>query len=882
MENSFLNSRNQFSSKAVFILIAVSVLLSVFVVVGMAQAANPGDHCNTTADCGTGMDCYYNRCLKKAFSSCSTSADCAGEYTSIMGCFSGQCLGRHGYPCGDVRDDPVCAPGFHCDITTSIGYHYCEGNEGGTPNLIISKSVNKNTANPGDEVVYTLTYANVGEGSANGVIVKDTFNYINQQYLTFISATPAPTSGTDTWSIGTLNAGQSGQITIRAGVSTSVPIGTTEIKNRATIQSNEVSLIYSNCANFFVTRAGVPSLSITKSVSKSSASPGESIVYTLNYKNTGQATATNVIIKDPFINLNQNYLTFISATPNPTSGTDTWNIGTLGPDFIGQINIVARISNSVSGNIEIQNRANIDSNETDLQYSNYVSTYVSGIASLDIDKLVRNISTGSGFVESVSARPNDEIEFSLVVRSTGNNTVNNVKVWDNLPYRLNYISGTTTVDGSYKEDGITSGGIYIGDLSAGQTKTIKFRARVADETMFNVGFTTLTNYGYTSGNGVALVYDSATVEVRKDSGCSASLHINKQVRNITQGFGYWTDIVSANPGNEIEVLIRINSVGNETAENSRVRDQLPSHLNYISGSTTVNGSYKEDGIVSGNGIYLGNFYVGDSKEIKFRIRVGSADEFSASSTTLTNYAYTWGDKTCGEINDSAQIIVNKQQTSTYLLSISKLGRNLSRGQVELLDSFLASPSDELEFSIQITNVGNTDLSNVKVWDSLPANISIITGSTTIDGVSWGGDVIGAGLSLGSLTAGQTKTIKFRVRVESADKFGAGSTTLINTAYAIATNVFQISDSASVIIYKPGEVLGAALVKTGANSMALIFLMIISGLISFFFYCRLREERLLEILNSNRGNRFYRWLIKSYFRLKLLFTVKAMRFKKVYW
>ncbi|PJE57711.1 MAG: hypothetical protein COU82_00445, partial [Candidatus Portnoybacteria bacterium CG10_big_fil_rev_8_21_14_0_10_38_18] len=542
------------------------------------------------------------------------------------------------------------------------------------------------------------------------------------------------------------------------------------------------------------------------------------------------------------------------------------------------------ISNSIpSGSIEIKNRAVIDSSETNSQYSNYVSTMVSSSLGLSIDKLARNITTSSGTLSSVDARPGDEIEFSLIVRSSGSNSVTNVKVWDNLPNRLTYINGSTTIDGYSHGDGIVSGGIYIGDFSSQQTKTVKFRAKIAEASMFNIGVTSLTNYAYANAVGVATIYDTATVEVKKDSGCSPSLQINKQVRNITQNSDYWADAVFANPSDEIEILIRITSVGNETADNSKVRDQLPVKLNYISGSTTINGAYKEDGIIYNNGISLGNLYVGNSKEIKFKAKLSSASEFGSSSITLTNYAYAWADKTCSEINDSAQIIVNKQQAQNYGLSITKLGRNLSRNQVEWQDSFFASPSEEVEFSIQVSNFGNTNLNNVKIWDTPPINTLIISGSTTINGVSWGGDVVGSGLVLWTLGQGETKTIEFKIKIASADNFGAGSTTLINMVYASADNVSQISDQASVIIYRSGQVLGAGTVKTGVNSMSLMVLIIvISCFITFFIYCRLRENKLLEILASKKESKFYKALIRFYFKVKYLFVIRMMRFKRVYW
>jgi len=909
---------------------------------------------------------------------------------------------------------------------TSLQYSNCANffvTRTGNATLTITKSVNKTYASPGDEIVYTLNYQNTGQGSASNVVITDQFVNLNQTYLTFLSATPVPSSGTDTWNIGTFNPGQSGQIVIRARISTSIPGGSTEIKNRGSIQSNETSLQYSNYVSTYVSgnaflaidKLGrnlidstslakstpakpsqrvefsiivrstgnvdatnvmvndtlpsklifvpgstkvdgvsvadgiidsginigtivtgqsktvtfevnvadenhftigqetllnivhtwininnkvlgsamvvvtkdlpkVPVLAITKSVDKTSASGGDEIVYTLNYQNTGQGSASNVVITDQFVNLNQTYLTFLSATPVPSSGTDTWNIGTFNPGQSGQIVIRARISTSIpGGSTEIKNRASTDSNETTLQYSNYVSTFVSANTALNIVKTVRNITGGGSFSDSIEIRPGDEVEFSLAINSTGNTLASNVKVWDSLPNRLNYVSGSTTVDGVYHGDGIVLGGIYIGDLNPQQTKTVKFRATASGDTLFNIGVTTLTNYGYTSANGIATVFDTAAVNVKKDSGCSPSLQINKQIRNITQGSAYWTDTLSAKPGDEVEVLIRITSVGNEPANNSKLRDQLPANWNYVSGTTTVDGAYRGDGITSSDGITLGDLYVGAFREVKFRTKLSS--DIGSGSTTLTNYAYAWADATCGQISDSAQLIVNTSGggSQNYGLALNKFGHNVSRGQTDWLESFLASPSEEVEFSIQLTNVGDANLTNVRVWDTLPNNISLIGGTITIDGVTWSGDITGSGLSLGALNAGQTKSIRFHARLASEGNFGAGTITMVNTAYATADNISQVSDQTSVIIYRPGQVLGAATsVKTGVGSMSLIFLMLISGIVAFFLYCRVREEKLLEILNSNKGNRVYRWVIKSYFKMKFLFTVKMIRFKKVYW
>ncbi len=182
---------------------------------------------------------------------------------------------------------PIFLAGYFLLISAFLDKARAETCEGGacSPILVIGKSVDKVIAEPGEEIVYTVTYRNIGEGTATGVVVKDLLNYINQSYLTFVSADPQPTVGTGTWNIGTLNPGEIGTIRITAMINpTNLPVGTTEIKNIASIDSNETTLQTSNCTSTFVTKVGNPTLSITKSVNKTNASMGEEIVYTLKAK----------------------------------------------------------------------------------------------------------------------------------------------------------------------------------------------------------------------------------------------------------------------------------------------------------------------------------------------------------------------------------------------------------------------------------------------------------------------------------------------------------------------------------------------------------------------------------------------------------------------
>ena len=72
-------------------------------------------------------------------------------------------------------------------------------------------------------------------------------------------------------------------------------------------------------------------MKVYKAVNKTYAHPGDTITYTISYRNYSSVGANNVIITDPL----PSGLTFLSATGGGTAtgGTVTWNIGTV-PGFV--------------------------------------------------------------------------------------------------------------------------------------------------------------------------------------------------------------------------------------------------------------------------------------------------------------------------------------------------------------------------------------------------------------------------------------------------------------------------------------------------------------------------------------------------------------------
>jgi len=264
-----------------------------------------------------------------------------------------------------------------------------------------------------------------------------------------------------------------------------------------------------------------------------------------------------------------------------------------------------------------------------------------------------------------------------------------------------------------------------------------------------------------------------------------------------------------------------------------VRDYLPYKMNYVhnstSGATTNN--------ITDGWYNIGDIPDGSSETIYLQARVDSEGSFSEGYTSLTNTAKTYGDD-ISTIEDTARISVYKQgspDNPIHELIISKLVRNISQGQTGYRESVSVEAGDELEFSIKITNIGNEELSDITVWDNLNDNLGYIDGSSILEGAEIGDGISGAGVLISYLGVSESKIIKFRVIVEeSVENFPAGTTELINYAYARSDDIPTISDTAAMLINR-GRVLGATTVQTGpTDSLILSILISLFAAIVIFF------------------------------------------------
>lgn len=296
--------------------------------------------------------------------------------------------------------------------------------------------------------------------------------------------------------------------------------------------------------------------------------------------------------------------------------------------------------------------------------------------------------------------------------------------------------------------------------------------------------------------------DSVTVNI---SPVYPELSIKKSVRNVSQNTPY-QDMVYALPGENLSFKIEVELVGSQEASNVSVRDILPTEIIY-QGNLRI-----DDQTVSGDiaNVPLGIFVKNQTKIITFDAQVVAKDKFGQGLTALTNQAGVKADGLI-EVFDPATVNVNNL-SGEVALSISKMAKNITKGDTEWKNEIISEPGDTLQFQIKIINTKTAAISGVKIKDILHSKL-VYSGNLSVDGIAINQD-IGAGLNIGDFSNNQTKTITFEIKAASESNFNYGANELINIAN-VYNDDFSLFATAKVIVTRKG-VLGATDVITGIN------------------------------------------------------------------
>ncbi|AZS38892.1 hypothetical protein CVS54_00189 [Microbacterium oxydans] len=385
--------------------------------------------------------------------------------------------------------------------------------------LSVSKVVDRAAAVPGDELDYTITVRNTGAADARDVAVRDAL----PSGLTRVSADhEGRVEGSGVmWTIDTIPAGDRVQLHVTGTVDRSV--GATTLENRVVAQNSGEAPVgtpaptYSTpctddpaaaCALTVVT--ALPALSLSKTVDKQVAGHGEALSYTLVVANSGSATAFDV----PVIDQLPAQLDRVSADQGGVvaDGAVRWTV----PEIPAGGAVELRVTGEAPGGVEearLVNRATVENPAgapagapeptiltpcpDDVRHA-CAMTLVSALASLEIDKTVKQRSAQAGAV----------LDYTITVTNRGPGAATQIPVVDDLPDGAKFVAAST--GGIAVKDRV---GWLVPEIPPGQSVTMTLRVQAPRSAKGEVT------------NRATVAYDQTMVDALRSSAKKAGIEL---------------------------------------------------------------------------------------------------------------------------------------------------------------------------------------------------------------------------------------------------------------------------------------------------------------------------------------------------------------------
>ena len=309
------------------------------------------------------------------------------------------------------------------------------------PEITPDKTIDNDSPNFGDKVLYTVTVTN-GEFEANNVIVKDIVG--NGLTVTDISDNGQydPITRTITWIVD-LAKNEVKTFTVEATVS-----GYGNISNKVVVGNKT---IFKN--------VDVPEITPKKDVNNTAPNFGENVAYTIVVSNDGISDAKQVVITDTLAK----GLKFIGANYNGVYDKDTHTV-------TWTLDIDAGKTVELKVNVTVED------------YGILVNRVTVGDKTSLVDIAVPEIIPDKT-ANVTDANFGDNVTYTVTVTNDGDVDASQVVIVDQLGNGLKYVSSSDGGVWDEKTNTVT----WIVDLAAGETKTLNVVATV-------VGYGNVTNY----------------------------------------------------------------------------------------------------------------------------------------------------------------------------------------------------------------------------------------------------------------------------------------------------------------------------------------------------------------------------------------------------
>ncbi|WP_144501919.1 DUF7507 domain-containing protein [Bacillus thuringiensis] len=613
--------------------------------------------------------------------------------------------------------------------------------------IVAIKSVNTTFATIGDTISYTITLSNPGNVTSQNIIFTDTL----PDGTTFISGTLTNDSGTQQIGnpangiqIGNINPNGTAVITLNVLV-TNIP-SINPISNSSSVQFAHVvdpsqpAVSQTNVSNTVSTTINSAILTTKKSADKSIVSVGDTITYTTTIRNTGNTAATNIT----FTSAIPANTTFIpnSVTINsvqqsgaqPALGVNIPNIApgeTVTVTF--QVNVISvSPSSSIMGNDTILYSYTVDPNSAPATTSTSTNIATNPV----LDAMITMVKS----VDQTLVTLGDTITYTTILTNNGNTNATNITFTDLIPNGTTFITDSVTINGLTQIGLNPNTGITIGSIAPNSSISIAFQVTATSTPVQNpIANSATASYTFIADPNAPIVSRNVTSNTVFTTINTANILSLKQV-----------DKSFSRIGDTLTYTVVLTNNGNSSAQNVIFTDTVPSVTTFIANTFSING-VPQSGADPSNGVNIGTITAGTTVTVSFQVTVTSLP--------------------------TANPIVNFSSTSYQLVSPPEAETSISNPvSTQIKEAILSMTKNESVsfadigqtafYTTSITNVGNTDATNIVFTDALPSGLTFVPNTLTVDGVLQPNADPNTGVLLATLPPNEIYSIVFQVTVNN--------------------------------------------------------------------------------------------------------------------